>query len=115
MDPLSRDENYTRRLTPEMWREIKSAPPEVMAEMLEVKAEETKEEQQKALENSSLPNVLKETLLENNNEGMYQMLGVDSFLGYVSKYLAGVVVNICGVLLTFVLSFVILRLAFLLL
>ena len=31
MDPLSRDENYTRRLTPEMWREIKSAPPEVMA------------------------------------------------------------------------------------
>ena len=88
---------------------------EVMAEMLEVKAEETKEEQQKALENSSLPNVLKETLLEHNNEGMYQMLGVDSFLGYVSKYLAGVVVNICGVLLTFVLSFVILRLAFLLL
>ena len=80
---------------------------EVMAEMLEVKAEETKEEQQKALENSSLPNVLKETLLENNNEGMYQMLGVDSFLG--------VVVNMCGVLLTFVLSFVILRLAFLLL
>ncbi len=35
MDPLSRDENYTRRLTPEMWREIKSAPPEVMAEMLD--------------------------------------------------------------------------------
>ena len=35
MDPLSRDENYTRRLTPEMWRGIKSAPPEVMAEMLD--------------------------------------------------------------------------------
>ena len=33
MDPLSRDENYPRQLTPEMWREIKSAPPEVIAEM----------------------------------------------------------------------------------
>ena len=33
MDPLSRDEDYTRQLTPEMWREIKSAPPEVIAEM----------------------------------------------------------------------------------
>lgn len=88
---------------------------EVMAEMLEGEEEETKEGQQKALENSSLPNVLKETLLENNNERVYQMLGVDSFLGYVSRYLAGVVMNICGVLLTFALSFVVLRLAFLLL
>lgn len=35
MDPLSRNENYTRRLTPEIWREIKSAPPEVIMEMLD--------------------------------------------------------------------------------
>ncbi|WP_434310075.1 CvpA family protein [Hominifimenecus sp. rT4P-3] len=86
-----------------------------LAEMLEGEEEDTKEGQQKALENSSLPNVLKETLLENNNERVYQMLGVDSFLGYVSRYLAGVVVNICGVLLTFALSFAVLRLALLLL
>ena len=35
MDPLSRDENYIQRLTPEMWREIKAASPEVTAEMLD--------------------------------------------------------------------------------
>lgn len=35
MDPQSRDENYIQRLTPEMWREIKAASPEVTAEMLD--------------------------------------------------------------------------------
>lgn len=34
MDPLSRDENHTRWLTPKMWQEIKSSP-EVVAEMLD--------------------------------------------------------------------------------
>ena len=105
---------FLRTSTP-LYDTVHTAMAEMVGEAMDLTAGESLEAQEQALANSSLPGVLKDTLLENNNEGMYQMLGVDSFLGYVSKYLAGVVVNICGVLLTFVLSFVILRLAFLLL
>ena len=98
-----------------LYSAIYSTVSEVMAESLDLTAEKTLEEQEQALENSSLPSVLKETLLENNREGMYELLGAGSFLEYISGYLTGVILNICGILLTFLLSFVVIRLAFLLL
>lgn len=102
-----------RNETP-LYDTVYTAVSEVMGESLNLTAENTPDEQKQALENSSLPGVLKDTLLENNREEMYQILGVDSFLGYTSSYLTGIILNVCGILLTFVLSFVVIRLAFLL-
>ena len=105
---------FLRTSTP-LYETVRGAVAETVADALEPEEGEAWEDAETALENSSLPGVLKETLLENNKEEVYRLLGVDSFPEYVSGYLAGVIVQICGVLLTFVLVFVGIRLAFLLL
>lgn len=60
--------------------------------------------QQSALiEESPLPDVMKKILIENNNEKIYQILGVDAFADYVGSFLADRIIN--------ALAFVILLLA----
>ena len=105
---------FLRTSTP-LYDTVHTAMAEMVGEAMDLTAGESLEAQEQALANSSLPGVLKDTLLENNNEGMYELLGVSSFLDYISSYLTEVVVNICGVLLTFLLAFLVIRLALLVL
>ena len=62
------------------------------------------------IEELPLPNSLKEALRSNNNSEIRDMLGVDTFVSYIGGYLASLAVNVIGFILTFILSFFILRL-----
>ena len=50
--------------------------------------------QRTAIERMDLPQTLKDILLENNNNEIYQMLGVQEFTEYVSAYLADILINV---------------------
>ena len=65
--------------------------------------------QTKAIENSSLPDVLKTFLLENNNDATYEKLGAETFVSYVAKFISNMIVNIVAFLFTFLIVTIILR------
>ncbi len=50
-------------------------------------------QQRAMLEGSKLPEILKNILMENNNEEIYKMLGVEAFADYISAYLADRIIN----------------------
>lgn len=58
--------------------------------------------QRTAIENLNLPEQLKEMLIENNNNEVYDMLQVDVFTDYIGAYLSNVIINIIGFIFLFV-------------
>lgn len=58
-------------------------------------------EQRQAIEQMNIPEQLKDMLLENNNNEIYRLLGVDSFLKYVGAYLSNTIINMIGSALIF--------------
>lgn len=75
------------------------------AEFKEVlpKIELNREEQISLIENSKLPEVFQELILENNNSEIYDSLGVTNFGEYLVKYFAKLFINVISFLLTFLL------------
>ena len=75
------------------------------AEFKEVlpKIELNREEQISLIENSKLPEVFQELILENNNSEIYDSLGVANFGEYLVKYFAKLFINVISFLLTFLL------------
>lgn len=69
----------------------------------------TKDQQVKEIEDSALPDFLKELLLENNNTAIYQELKVDSFVNYVAAYISRMLIHIVSFLVTFILAIVIVK------
>ena len=67
-------------------------------------------QQREAIERLKLPEQMKEVLLENNNNEIYHILGVDAFLDYLGAYLANMVLNLIGSVLLFLIVFVAIRL-----
>lgn len=61
--------------------------------------------QRTIIEGLELPKQLKEALLENNNNEVYSVLGVDTFTQYIASYLANSIINIIGFLILFVVVF----------
>lgn len=66
-------------------------------------------EQREYIEGLSLPQQLKEALLENNNNEAYRVLGVETFTNYIASYLANSVINILGFLILFAIVFAVLH------
>lgn len=62
------------------------------------------------IEEMHLPQQMKHVLLENNNNEIYQRLGVDTFLGYVGTYLADMALNLAGSVILFAVVYLSLRL-----
>lgn len=54
------------------------------------------------IENAKLPEMFQQLLVANNNDEIYETLGVTRFTDYVGSYLAKLIANIIGYLLTFV-------------
>ena len=69
----------------------------------------SKSEQKKTIENMKLPEVLQKALKENNNEEIYQMLGVSSFEDYVKHYLTVLIIKIAVYFITYVLILILLQ------
>ena len=72
-------------------------------------AEIPRDVQVAAIEKAELPDIFKELLSTNNNNEIYQELGVDKFAQYVGHFLAKLIINILAFLATFILVTIILR------
>lgn len=70
-------------------------------ENLSAKAFEAPSAQRMIIENLKLPQNLKKALVENNNNEVYQVLGVEEFTDYVGSYLADMILNSAGSVLLF--------------
>ena len=56
-----------------------------------------------------LPQYLKDALIENNNNQIYEALGVSQFNQYVASYMACLVLNAVSFLIVFLLAFILLK------
>lgn len=68
-----------------------------------------REQQIAVLENANLPERFREMLLENNNSEIYQDLGISTFADYVGGYLAKIIADYVGFLLTLIVVTIIIR------
>lgn len=68
-----------------------------------------KDQQIKEIEESGLPDFLKDLLLENNNTAIYEELDVSSFPQYIAAYICRMMLNTISFLVTFILAFVIVK------
>ena len=68
-----------------------------------------KDLQIKAIEMAELPEVFKSLLSENNNDVIYEKLGVKTFAEYVGEFLSKLIIHIVAFLCTFLLVTIVLR------
>ncbi|MEG2350618.1 MAG: CvpA family protein [Hungatella sp.] len=66
--------------------------------------------QRLAIESLKLPQQIKDILIENNNQEVYRILGVDAFQDYIGEYLANMMFHVVGFLILFVIVFLGIRL-----
>ena len=67
------------------------------------------EEQISSIEGADVPAFLKEALLNNNNNEIYEQLAVKTFSEYVGSYLANWVIKVIAFIVTFIIAIVIVR------
>lgn len=72
-------------------------------------AEIPKEVQVAAIEGADIPEIFKSLLLTNNNEDIYEKLGADTFVQYIAKSAAKLIINILAFVLTFIIITIVLR------
>lgn len=63
----------------------------------------SREEQITLIENADVPETFRQSLLENNNQEAYAMLGVETFADYIGSYIAKVLADILAFLISLVL------------
>lgn len=68
-----------------------------------------KDLQVKAIEMAELPEVFKALLSDNNNDEIYEQLGVKTFAEYVGEFLSKLIIHIVAFLCTFLLVTIVLR------
>lgn len=73
------------------------------------KADIPKDLQIKAIEMAELPEVFKSLLSNNNNDVIYEKLGVKTFAEYVGEFLSKLIIHIVAFLCTFLLVTIVLR------
>lgn len=71
--------------------------------------ETSRETQISLIENAEIPEVFRQLLLENNNDEIYQTLGVTTFTEYVGSYLAKLIANIISFLLMLIIVTIVIR------
>lgn len=71
--------------------------------------EEQPSAQRSYIEGLELPEQIRELLLENNNSEVYDILGVDSFGGYLVSYTAEMVISAVSYVIVFLAAFIVLN------
>ena len=69
----------------------------------------------KTISSLKIPEVLKMKLIENNNYEVYRILGAENLNEYINAYLSNMVINALGILVTFVIVFLMIKIAAILL
>lgn len=102
--------NIIREQTP-VYGMTSGAIQQTLRESLELPEILTREGQKEILERSFLPDILTEKIMEQAEQGG-DVLGADVFFQQAGDYIAGIVVDILGCVVTFLLAFILIRLAF---
>lgn len=66
--------------------------------------------QRMLIEHLNLPEQMKEALIENNNNEVYSLLGVDAFMDYIGAYLTNMVLNVVCSIILFLIVYIGIRL-----
>lgn len=82
---------------------------EGLENQLDPEVEVGRETQIALIDQLPLPEGIKKGLIANNNSEVYNLLAVDRFTDYVADYVATILTNGAGMVLSFVLSFTILK------
>ena len=69
-------------------------------------------QQMTLIDQAPFPQVIKNRIIENNNNSMYDILGIHNFVDFISVYIAGIVVKIMTFLAAFIVFLVVLRIIF---
>lgn len=100
-------------LTPEQLTDLNNLDWDMLGityeDVLDVIGEIPKDIQIQQIENASIPQFLKDRLMENNNSAIYSELGVESFPQYVASYISRLVLQVVSFLVTFVLAIIIVK------
>lgn len=83
--------------------DIYTADAETIAESLSLS------EQISLIQDSDLPEFLKESLLDNNNSVIYEQLGVSTFVDYIGSYMAKWVIGTMAYMATFIIAWIAIR------
>ena len=67
-------------------------------------------EENLVIENLPVPEFIRESLAENNDQNIYSLLGVDTFFHYISAYITRVILRVLAFLLVFFAAVIALRL-----
>jgi len=68
--------------------------------------------QRALIEQMKLPEALKDSLIENNNSEVYQVLGVQAFSDYIADYLSNLICSTIGFIVLFIISYILIRVLF---
>ena len=74
-----------------------------------VQVEDSREQQISLIEGGNIPKVIQEMLLSNNNNEVYQMLGVTTFVEYIGAYVAKIIADIIAFLITLIIVMILVR------
>lgn len=99
---------FIRENTP-VYREIQGGVEEFVKEKTGMTGEPGTEEKKKVLEEMGVPEIIAENILKNSSQETYSYLAAQSFIEYISGYLATLVVNGISFLLSFFLVTVSIR------
>lgn len=91
------------------YTEVREYCREGLENQLDPGIEISREAQIGLIDQLPLPEGIKKGLIANNNSEVYNLLAVDRFTDYVADYVATILTNGAGVILSFVLSFTILK------
>lgn len=78
-------------------------------DILGIIGEIPKDTQISQIEDAPMPQFLKDELIENNNNTIYSVLGVENFPQYVAAYLSRLILNLVSFLVTFLLAIIIVK------
>ncbi len=91
------------------YTEVREYCKEGLEKQLDPEIEMGREAQIATIDRLPLPEGIKKGLIANNNSEVYSLLAVNRFTDYVADYVATILTNGAGVMLSFVLSFTILK------
>ena len=79
------------------------------SQMIKLIGEIPEEVQKDKIEKSFLPRIIKNHIVNNNTQEMYDKLGVTSFPGYVARYIARMIVTLISFIITFIIVCIIMK------
>ncbi len=87
------------------YTEVRERCENVLEEQLEPGAQVGREIQRTLIDQMPLPEGIRKGLIANNNPEVYKLLEADSFIDYVSDYVATILTNGVGSVVSFILAF----------